>query len=75
MFVRTSPTCDQARFFFFGGEKIRLIQLFVNSSASVFSPQKNKQTNKKNNTLLSGSIVFKIGGFTPKGIICNFMIG
>ena len=45
---------------------MRLIQLFVNSSA------KNK---KKNNTLLGGSTVFKFGGFTPKGIICNFMTG
>ena len=27
-------TCDQAIFFFWRGKKIRLIQLFVNSSAS-----------------------------------------
>ena len=38
-----------------------------------FFPQKTKQ--KKDNTLLGGSTVFKFGGFTPKGIICNFMIG
>ena len=61
------------RFFFFGAEKIRLIQLFVNLSTSVFFPQKTKQ--KKDNILLGGSTVFKFGGFTPKGIVCNFMIG
>ena len=76
--VRTSLTCDQAILFFGGGwgggEKIRLIQLFVNSSASVFFVAK-KQNKKINNTLLGGSTVFKFGGFTPKGIICNFMIG
>ena len=61
------------RFFFLGAEKIRLIQLFVNLSTSVFFfPQKTKQ--KKDNTLLGGSTVSKFGGFTPKGIICNFMI-
>ena len=60
-------------FFFFGAEKMRLIQLFVNLSTSFFFPQKTKQ--KKDNTLLGGSTVFKFGGFTPKGIICNFMIG
>ena len=60
---------------FFGGgaEKILLIQLFVNLPTSFFFPQKTKQ--KKDNTLLGGSTVFKFGGFTPKGIICNFMIG
>ena len=34
-----------------------------------------KQNKKNDNTLLGGSTVFKFGGFTPKGIICNFMIG
>ena len=61
-------------FFFFGAEKIRLIQLFVNLPTYFFFPQK-KQNKKKDNTLLGGSTVFKFGGFTPKGIICNFMIG
>ena len=57
-----------------GGGKIRLIQLFVNSSASFLFSAKTK-TKQKNNRLLGGSIVFKFGGFTPKGIICIFMIG
>ena len=39
-----------------------------------FFPAK-KQNKKNDNTLLGGSTVFKFGGFTPKGIICNFMIG
>ena len=62
-------------FFFFGAEKIRLIQLFVNLPTSVFFFSAKKQNKKTDNTLLGGSTVFKFGGFTPKGIICNFMIG
>ena len=54
----TSLTCDQAIFclfvylfvvFFYGAEKVRLIQLFVNSSASVPPPKKKNQTNKQTN--------------------------
>ena len=62
------------RFFFFGRGKNTpdpIVCQFV--YIGFFFPQKTKQ--KKENTLLGGSTVFKFGGFTPKGIICNFMIG
>ena len=60
------------RFFFFGRGKNTpdpIVCQFV--YIGFFFPQKTKQ--KKENTLLGGSTVFKFGGFTPKGIICNFI--
>ena len=62
-------------FFFFRRGKNTPDPIVCQFVCICFFPSK-KQTNKqKNNTLLSGSIVFKFGAFTPKGIICNFMIG